>query len=75
MIHCIGVMLPHLGEELKKNNPQGICKDALSILDRQDYLLQLLDQIPDLRAGLMHQQRCLREVSIYSGYVINEYFV
>lgn len=49
-------MLPHLGEELvgKKKPPRSICKDALSILDRQDYLLQLPDQIPDLRAGLMH---------------------
>lgn len=41
-----------------KKYPWGICKDALLILDREGYLLQLADQNLHVRAGLgsFHQQ-------------------
>lgn len=41
-----------------KKHPWGICKDALLIPDREDYLLQLADQNLHFRAGLrsFHRQ-------------------
>lgn len=47
-------MLLYSGEELKKQILEASVKDALSILDRQDYLLQLPDQILDLGSDLVH---------------------